>query len=234
MDVAPLADVRGHLSQNISDTRTFKNVSALEAHFLGNIPKGINNVCRGVIGTVRTHYSLLIRFFPKQLTDFLLDRVRSIRCSLAESLAQSAPTTELAEGLHLFFCSLFAVFKQLLCQFDSLDVGFDTGIYRCRGVVFATFRMVVVCILGSKCIPALVFTCNFKNSIKFLACRLEWSAYIVIAMEYVGKLIIDNTGNLMFSSEFVVQLQCNALEFIGKFSVAFNLFFAFTLNALFV
>ena len=94
--------------------------------------------------------------------------------------------------------------------------------------------MVVVGILGSKCIPAIVFACNFKNSIKFLACRLEWSAYIVIAMEYVGKFVIDNTGNLMFSSEFVVQVQCNTFEFIGKFSVVFNLFLALTLNASFI
>ena len=235
MDIATLTDVCRHLSQDIADTgRTFKNVSTIEAHLFGNVPKRIHNVCRSVISTICTHYSLFIRLFAKQFTEFLCNGVRSIRCIFVESLTQTAPAAKLAKGLHLFFCSLFATFKQQVCKLDSLDVGFDTCIYRCRSMVFATFRMVVAGVLGGKCILVLIFACNFENSIKFLACYLEWSAYIVIAMEYVGKFIIDNTGNLMLSSEFVVQAQCNTFEFIGKFSVVFNLFLAFALNALFV
>ena len=130
MDVTTLTDVCRHLSQDIADTgRTFKNVSTIEAHLFGNVPKRIHNVCRSVIGTICTHYGLLICLFTKQLTELLCNGIRSIRCTFVESLAQATPATELAKGLHLFFCSLFAAFKQLFCQFDSLDIGFDTGIY---------------------------------------------------------------------------------------------------------
>ena len=130
MDVTTLTDVCRHLSQDIADTgRTFKNVSTIEAHLFGNVPKRIHNVCRSVIGTICTHYGLLICLFTKQLTELLCNGIRSIRCTFVESLAQATPATELAKSLHLFFCSPFAAFKQLFCQFDSLDIGFDTGIY---------------------------------------------------------------------------------------------------------
>ena len=66
MDIAALADVCRHLPQDVADTgRTFKDIAALESHLFGNVPKRIHNVCRSVIGAVRTHYSLLIRFFSK-------------------------------------------------------------------------------------------------------------------------------------------------------------------------
>ena len=148
MDIATLADVCRHLPQDIADTgRTFKNVSTIEAHLLGNVPKRIHNVCRSVIGTICTHYSLFIRLFAKQFTELLCNGVRSIRCTFVESLTQTAPAAELAKGLHLFFCSLFATFKQQVCKLDSLDVGFNTCIYRCRSMVFATFRMIVADVL---------------------------------------------------------------------------------------
>ena len=148
MNVATLADMGRHLSQDVTDTcRTFKNVAALETHLFCNVPKGINNVCRGVISTIGTHHRLLVCSFAKQLTKSLCNKVGSIICSLAESLSESAPTAELTECLHLLFGSLFATLKQLLCQLNSLDVGFYTCIYRSRGVVFASLRMVVPGIL---------------------------------------------------------------------------------------
>ena len=73
--------------------------------------------------------------------------VGSIVCSLAESLSESTPTTELAECLHLLFSSLFATLKQLLRQLNSLDVSVNTCINRSRGVVFASLRMVIVGVL---------------------------------------------------------------------------------------
>ena len=130
MNVATLADIGRHLTQDIAYTcRAFKDVASLEAHLFCNIPKGIDNVCRGVISTVGTHYCLLVCCFSKQLAQTFCNIVRSVVCSLAERFTQTSPTAKLAEGLHLLFGSLFATFKQLLCQLNSLDVGFNTCIY---------------------------------------------------------------------------------------------------------
>ena len=73
VNVAALAHRGGHLSQDIADTgRAFKDVATFEPKLLCNVPKGINNVCRGVVGTVGTHHGLLVGFLAQQLAYLLV------------------------------------------------------------------------------------------------------------------------------------------------------------------
>ena len=103
MNVAALAHRGGHLSQDVADTcRTLQDVAALETKLLGNVPKGINNVCRGVVGTVGTHHGLLVGFLTKQLAYLLVAfTLFPVIASIAESSTKTAPTAELTEHTHL-------------------------------------------------------------------------------------------------------------------------------------
>ena len=93
MDVAALTHVGGHEAKDIADTSTtFKHPATFEAHCTGYVPKGINHIGRGVVGTITAHIGLLVGFFTKQLPQLPINPIKPIR---TKRLAKTTPTAEL-------------------------------------------------------------------------------------------------------------------------------------------
>ena len=113
MNVAALAHVGRHLAEDIADTcRTLQNVAALETEFSCNVPKGIDNIGRGVVCAVGTHHGLLVGFLTKQLAYFLVAlTLFPVVASVTESGSKSAPTAELSEHTHLLGSGCFTALK---------------------------------------------------------------------------------------------------------------------------
>ena len=101
--VAALAHGCWHLSEDIADTsRTLQDVAALETELSCNVPKGINNVGRSVVGTIGTHHGLLVGFLAQQLAYLLVAlTLFPVVASITECGSKSAPTAELSEHTHL-------------------------------------------------------------------------------------------------------------------------------------
>ncbi len=109
MNVTAFADFGRHQSDDVTNTgRTLYDVTALEAESLCNIPHGINDRRRSVVGAVAAHDRSFVFFGSKYFAESLVDRIRRPCASLIESRAKTTPTTITAQDFHFFGSGRFA------------------------------------------------------------------------------------------------------------------------------